>query len=334
MKQIKQYIFDTLGIEIQPKQVTKQSLDSLPIYIGETYKLYDFLMLDRLLLLAEPKQTEDFSILQTEKHFDLLKIFFGRKIILLLSETTAFNRKRLIEKGINFIIPNKQMYLPDLLIDLKENFSNPKAKRKNETLLPSAQFLLIYYIAHGNDAWQLEKHSFKEIAKKTGYTAMAITKAVENLKNFELIIISGGKEKFIRFKLERRELWDEALHRNLLITPVLKKVYVDEKPIGIPMLHSNTSALPEYTDMNPDRQEYFALEKKLFYELQKNNALINTNEKEGKYCLEIWKYNPGIIKDINKNEVVDPLSLYLSLKDSKDERIEMALEQIINQFTW
>lgn len=73
---------------------------------GKTYKLYGFLMLDHLLLLAEPKQTEGISILQTEKHFDLLKNSFGRKVVLLLHETTAFNRKRLIEKGINFIIPN------------------------------------------------------------------------------------------------------------------------------------------------------------------------------------------------------------------------------------
>jgi hypothetical protein len=31
---------------------------------------------------------------------------------------------------------------------------------------------------------------------------------------------------------------------------------------------------------------------------------------------------------------VDPLSLYLSLKDNPDERIEMALEQIINKYIW
>jgi len=32
--------------------------------------------------------------------------------------------------------------------------------------------------------------------------------------------------------------------------------------------------------------------------------------------------------------VVDPLSLYLSLKEGRDERVEMALEQIIKKFIW
>ena len=36
----------------------------------------------------------------------------------------------------------------------------------------------------------------------------------------------------------------------------------------------------------------------------------------------------------NDIAVVDPLSLYLSLKDSTDERIEMALEKIIKDYIW
>ena len=67
---------------------------------------------------------------------------------------------------------------------------------------------------------------------------------------------------------------------------------------------------------------------------QKNNGLINANNREGKYAIEVWKYNPKtLVEDVfNENSVVDPLSLYLSLKDNQDERIEMALEQIIEKY--
>ncbi|GEM_PF-3944963 len=40
--------------------------------------------------------------------------------------------------------------------------------------------------------------------------------------------------------------------------------------------------------------------------------------------IEIWKYDPELFA---REGVVDPLSLYMSLKDTKDERVEMALEQ-------
>ncbi len=70
--------------------------------------------------------------------------------------------------------------------------------------------------------------------------------------------------------------------------------------------------------------------------MQKNNTLVKANKYEGQYCLEIWKYNPQTLLGelSNHKDVVDPLSLYLSLKESQDERIEMALEQIKKQFIW
>jgi len=335
MKQLRQYIYETLGTEIQPEPIAKEQLNKMPLYINETYNLFDLVLFNQNLLLAEQKQVNNFSISQTEKHFDFLKNTFSKKVVFILAEITAINRKRLIEKGINFIVPNKQIYLPELLLDLRESFSNPKTKRKTEKLLPSAQFLLIYHILHRNDGWQIEEHSFKEIAKKTGYTAMAITNAVENLKYHEIIEIKGEKEKFIRFINDRHEIWDNAVRRDLLINPVLKQVFADNKT-NVFMLQSNASALSEYSDMNPSKQKFYAMEKNKFYGLEKINLLSSTNYYEGEYCFEIWKYNPETLvgNQPNNAQVVDPLSLYLSLRESKDERIEMALEQLINKVEW
>lgn len=188
---------------------------------------------------------------------------------------------------------------------MKESFTNLHARPKKETLLPSAQFLLIYHIIHRNNSWKLEEHSFKEIAKKTGYTAMAITKAIDDLKYFELIDVIGEKEKYIRFRLERNKLWPDLEKRELLVNPVLKRVF-------------------------------FAIGEKVFYKLQKTNTLVNPNENEGRYCLEVWKYSPKILVGELPHEtpVVDPLSLFLSYKNSHDERVEMALEQIIEKYIW
>ena len=63
---------------------------------------------------------------------------------------------------------------------------------------------------------------------------------------------------------------------------------------------------------------------------------MNPNAYEGRYALEVWKYNPLALVDELPNDgiVVDPLSLYLSMQDNRDERIEMALDQIIENFIW
>lgn len=336
MRKTLTYIEETLGIQPSVTQIAKSHLDRLPMYIHETFRLYRTDIFNTEIILAELKNDNELSIQQTEKQVQQIKSLLNQKVVIVLDNVQAFNRKRLIEKGINFIVPGKQLYMPDLLLDLRENFVHPKTRQKNETLLPSAQFLLIYHIIHRFQKWKLEEHPFKEIAQKLGYTPMAITNAIDNLKYHELIDVEGEKEKFIRFRNERHELWNIAYQQKLLVNPAIKTVYVDEKPKDLFLLKSNASALPEYTDLNPSKQEYFAIEKTVFYGLQKSNALANLNEYEGRYALEVWKYNPLTLVDELPNDraVVDPLSLYLSVKDSRDERIEMALEQILEKFIW
>jgi phosphoribosylformylglycinamidine (FGAM) synthase PurS component len=336
MKKTLRYIEETMGIQPTATPLAKSYLDRLPMYIHETFKLYSINLFTTGIILAELKNEDKLSIQQTEKQVQQIKNLLNLKVVVVLENVQAYNRKRLIEKGINFIVPGKQLYMPDMLIDLRESFVHPKTKQKNETLLPSAQFLLIYHIIHRNQQWKLEEHPFKEIAQKLAYTPMAITNAIDNLKYHELIEVEGEKEKFIRFRYDRHELWNIAHQQNLLVNPVIKTVYVDEKPESLFLLQSNASALPEYTDLNPSRQEYFAIEKTVFYGLQKSNALLNMNEYEGRYALEVWKYNPLTLVDElpNDSAVVDPLSLYLSVKESRDERIEMALEQILEKFIW
>jgi len=332
--QVNPYIHEILGVEMHLQPIPKNDMGAIPMFIGSTYRLDYAVLFNQQLVLAEPLHKEDFSIAQLEKHFNLLKdAFIQSRIVLVIQELSSLNRKRLIEKRINFILPSKQLFLPDMMMDLRENGIPRKVNRETAKLLPSTQFLLIHHILHKN--LNIENYSFKELSEKLGYTAMGITKAIDNLKQLEVIEVVGEKEKYIRFKLDKVELWKDLEHRESWVTPVLKKIYVDEKPLMF-MLRSNTSALHEYTDINPSGQEFYAVEKSIFYALQKNNALVNANEYEGRYCLEVWKYNPVTLvgEMSNDSPVVDPLSLYLSLKDIHDERIGMAFEQIIEKFIW
>jgi hypothetical protein len=330
---LEEYIQEITGENILTESVQKEFLNKLPLYINEMYKLSKAKLLGCEFLLAEFRQ-KDFSILQTEKHFIFIRNALNRKVVLLMNEIASFNRKRLIEKRINFVIPGKQLFLPDLLIDLRESFAH--AAKENNTLLPSAQLLVLYHILNRDSKWNIENHSFKELAGKLGYTPMAVTKAIDNLKYHGIVDVAGEKEKYIHFRLERAGIWQDITKRKLWINPVIKRVFVDEKPKGAFVMLSNTSALPEYTDMNPGTQEFYAIDKNVYYDLEKKNVLVNANDQEGKYCLEVWKYNPlKLVEELNiENMAVDPLSLYLSLKDNNDERIQLALQQITDKFIW
>jgi hypothetical protein len=335
MNKLKKYIEEVIGEVILPNPIRVNQLGSLPLYLTENYKFYDAILLGKSLILAQQKVFDEISIHQLSKHQELLRKNIEKPVVFVFENIEAYNRKRLIEKHINFIVPGKQLFIPELFVDLRESFNRTKTHREQDKLLPTAQFLFVFHLLYKYNRNNLEQYYLKELANIMGYTPMAISKAVDNLKIHGLIEVNGTKEKQIQFVRNNMELWAEANHKNLLSSPVVRRVFVDELPKQA-LFKSNMSALPEYSDMNPSRQEYYAIEKTAFYALQRNNELVNLNEYEGRYCIELWKYNPiPLVKEMNVDKkVVDPLSLFLSLKDEQDERIEMALEQIIENYIY
>ncbi len=329
MEALKDYILKTLGHTVQSKDLQQQELDKLPFYIRSAFLLRKLTLMDREVVIAEAASDTPMTIQQIEKQFQVIYEELAKPIVLVADDLSAITRKRLIEKGVNFIVPDKQLFLPALLMDLKEMFKKPK--RRKESLLPSAQVILLYRILKRDE--RIEEYTFKELADHFHYTPMAITKAVKNLRFHNLCEVSGTKEKHLQFPKSIPDLWNAALP--LLATPVLKRTYVDALPKKAALFVSNTSALPVFSDVNESRQNYYALEKRTFYALHKKGELLNVNDQEGAYCLEIWKYDPGIlIERTTKEQTVDRLSLYLSMRNSNDERIEMALDKLLKAVIW
>lgn len=330
MEKLKEYIHQILGKDLEIKELPNDYTNKLPYIFKNNFNFYVTHLHNHELILVQVNKDDAFNAAQLRQQVLAIQKVLGKKIIIVTEDITAINRKRLIDQRISFIVPGKQMFLAELLIDIQD-FNRDKEFQKEFLLLPSAQLILLYQILHKED--NLSQYTFKELAEKFQYTQMGITKAIENLKRLAIVEVVGTKEKNIVFETDIPKLW-KSIEKHL-INPVLKTVYVDEKPT-IKMYRSNATALEEYSNMNPSKLEYFAIEKTKFYELEKTNQLVNLNNESGNYALEVWKYNPEIItKGITKKNNVDPLSLYISLKDGFiDERTDMALDQIIEKYVW
>ena len=330
MEKLKEYIHQILGKDLEIKELPNDYTNKLPFVFKNNFNFYVTHLHNHKLILVQVNKEDAFNAAQLRQQVLAIQKVLDEKIIIVSEDITAINRKRLIDQRISFIIPGKQMFLAELLIDIQD-FNKDKEFQKEFLLLPSAQLILLYQILHKED--NLSQYTFKKLAEKFQYTQMGITKAIENLKRLAIVEVVGTKEKNIVFETDTPKLW-KSIEKHL-ISPVLKTVYVDEKP-KIKLYYTNTTALEEYSNMNPSNLEYFAIEKTKFYELEKTNQLVNLNNESGNYALEVWKYNPEIItKDITKKNSVDPLSLYISLKEGFiDERTDMALDQIIEKYIW
>jgi hypothetical protein len=167
------------------------------------------------------------------------------------------------------------------------------------------------------------------IAKKIGYSGMTVSRAAKELMQFFLCNIIGTKQKAIDFPQIKKELWNKAMA--VAINPVKQKVFVNQLPNSIQLLYAGETAMEHYTHLNAGKTKTVAISKENFVMLKKKKLIMDANPYEGNYLLEVWNYNPELL---SKGKYVDRLSLYLSLKNSNDERTQIELEQLINKMKW
>ena len=76
----------------------------------------------------------------------------------------------------------------------------------------------------------------------------------------------------------------------------------------------------------------YAMDKKYAKDIIKDAIVEPKLTKDNDYVeIELWKYNPEIY---SMDSTVDIVSLVLSLNDVDDERVEMQLEKIMEEYKW
>jgi hypothetical protein len=135
----------------------------------------------------------------------------------------------------------------------------------------------------------------------------------------------------LRFRFERRELWEKALP--WLTSPARATHWVrwENPPQGI--LLAGITALSGMTMIADDRVPVHALgHREHRAALENGEYRICADRDEATARLEVWNYNPKLLAI--RPDTVDPLSLYLTLKDDPNERVQDQLETLIKQFPW
>lgn len=133
------------------------------------------------------------------------------------------------------------------------------------------------------------------------------------------VSLNEKREKVCSFILTGKDLWEKATP--YLKSPINKVWFSDIKPKEGEL--SGITALSEYSDLNPDEQPCFALTKEQFKKVQVE--LTGLNSVEGAVRIEEWSYPPIT------PHVVDRLSLYLSLQNDPDPRVEKELELMMSK---
>lgn len=96
--------------------------------------------------------------------------------------------------------------------------------------------------------------------------------------------------------------------------------------------YAGETALAKQSILNFPECTVFAMDKKISKNIPQEHLVEPKLMSDSDYVeIELWKYNPAVFVT---DEMVDIVSLVQSLKGVDDERVEMQIEKIMEEYKW
>lgn len=319
------YLKTDLGIVVSPQ--VWEGVTGLPFFLRDRYDFYLLSLVGKRSLLMVAKKEAEQTPSTIRKHLSLIEDRWHGPSIYVHPSISSYDRKRLIQYKVPFVVPGYQLYLPDLGIDLRENFRQVRNPSKRFT--PATQAVVLHMLLA-----QEELHTVSGLASRLGYTAMTVSRAFDEIETAGVGAISAqGRERLLRPGASKRDLWDDA--QPYLFNPVKEKLWIETQSVSQAFSSypaAGLTALARYSDLAAPLQPVIALSSKTWNTLQTRNGIqLAASPEPDTLEIEIWRYDPELFA---QNGIVDQLSLYLSLQEMDDERVETARHHMMEQLPW
>ena len=308
-----EYLNKVLGIEVSYEDV---EFKHLPNFIVTRYRLKMASMNEKKVIFLYPK-TELEQIEVLKKHIARIQKNENKPIVLVLNKLGFRQKEYLIREKIPFIVEGKQIYLPFMALYLQERCNAERKPR--EEILPSAQMLLLHFIYGGG-----QELSTSQAAKDLELTPTSISRASKQLEEMGLLHIKKeGVQRILQSENSPKILFQKAGDK--LLNPIKRTVYIPKELVRTSLLESGYSALAEYSMLNAPNIKCYATERIS----QWNDVMTNRlQDSQVQVAVEMWRYNP---RKLSTRNTVDELSLALALREDTDERVEEAVEEMLNE---
>lgn len=321
IKALELYLKENIDEQLELK--TWQSKNSFPFFLRKYYNFYAMTILEVECILLEIID-ETPSIDQLQKHINQIKSLSDQKIVLFYKEISRYRRKSLIKNRIPFVVENGQMYLPFLAIDLTS--SNDYIKKEKQKFTTPGQVAYLHFLYHMD-----EVINATDFAIKFNLNKMTASRALNELYHLNLLTyktggMTGRSKEYKRIK--DPDYFQRG--RDYIKSPVRSIIHTKTRPLDA--FTAGVDALAKLSTINPSPHPIVAIDKN---KLNKEQVEIINNRdfiQDNKFIeVELWEYDPGLFSN---NQCVDILSLHASLQEDLDERVEIALEEVLEGESW
>lgn len=324
---IKEYLTEVLSVrevEIRPYA----GVESLPYFLRDAYDARELSLRGTRLVMAIQRAGEKLSLANVRTQLQKMGTITGLPVVYVAPTMASYERKRLIEHRVPFLVPGNQLYLPDLGLDLREHFRKPHIADE-EALSPSTQAIVIATLLRR--PWH-DECGATELTGLLGYTAMTWSRATREIAVTGIADIqASGRSRQLKFTHGPRETWERIRPR--FRSPIKRTVWaLSPAPKQIPSARqAGLSALAAQSMLIAPRTTCYAFDVAGWKAALHGGWKEHPGPEAGASEVQIWAYNPGILEN---SPYVDPLSLWLSLQATNDERVQSALDELMGTLPW
>lgn len=297
--------------------------NAFPMYMMERYKFH-FIKLpnsNQSYVLVKPLTKQDININQLKKQMKQIYSYSESMPVFVFESLRLSQRNILVRNQIPFIQPDNQIYIPTVMINLHQREIIQK-EYANEFSI-AAQVTYIYLLL--ND---IKETNAPQLATKIPYSKITLNRALAELVSRGLVYTVGNATRKIYKPIDKTKLWKQG--KKFLFNPVEKTFYAKYNTNRRGLFISGETALARLgTTLNESVIKFYAASSEQIKNMG-TKCFINKDDifTEDYLTIEQFKYAPGFL---SKSQYIDIISLYAQLKDIDDERIQIALEELLEE---
>lgn len=314
-------ILNSVGLSAQFSDVTVD----FPIALSNRYEFLYMQVKGSRFFLIQEKREGSFETLLSQ--LDIIKKT-QKNCVLIFKKLSDEKKKILLKANISYIDYKQNFFIPEFGL----LFSKDSPHTVKRQFLPSEQKVFIVLLLSRKSLSITELSDIADISIPSIYRAV---KFFREMKWIELV------NQHVIFKHSKKETFKEI--EECLINPITSKIYIhrdDFEKLKNSLYHSkkeniyitgdNALALSTMLSYSQNNLQY-AMVKSDYKNLQKSLKIEDMTYKVfDSVELELWKYRPVVMSDNRfieynysiQEELIDPISLYISKKDDEDPRIE------------
>lgn len=316
---MKSYIEKSLHCPVIIKE-NSELLNRLPMRFQGYYKLYNVNQNGVEWMIASP--LAPIRLNQLRRDHNQIEKASGINCALCFKRISPYSKDVLMREGIPFIIIDSQVFLPFLGMLLSEKNTRRLKPIRQISFLTQKLILKAIY-----EKWN--DINATEIAKELGVTKMSVSRCFDEIEYLDIDILDlSGKTRKVLINEEVKTLLKKI--KSNLRSPVIER-YLFARDIKLEN-KAGISALSEYSMLSDNHYPTYGITKKEMQGLR--IASIQQASKEEEIGCEVLEL--GYFIDFQNQKVQDPVSVALSLsdEDKEDERVQICIDAMMEEYVW